>query len=86
MQSDFTPQPHAEAVKLIAGKPAMTKRVFNQLLPELRARAFTVAGIEGCNTIQRIRDAVARPGMKRSARLFTNWKTIWAMARIIAPR
>ena len=59
MEADFTPAPHKEAVQLIAGKPVMVKRVFNQLLPELKARAFTVAGIESANCLQRIRDAVA---------------------------
>jgi len=55
----FTPAPNAAAAALIAGKPPVVKRVFNQLLPELRARAFTVAGIESANALQRIRDAVA---------------------------
>ena len=46
---------------LITGKPVVAKQVFNQLLPELKARAFTVAGIEvrRYNAQQRIRDAVA---------------------------
>ena len=59
MDADFSPSPHTEAAALIAGKPAVAKRVFNQLLPELKARAFTVAGIESANGRQRIRDAVA---------------------------
>lgn len=59
METDFTPQPHKEAVALITGKPVVVKRVFNQMLPEIRARAFTVAGIESANALQRIRDAVA---------------------------
>jgi hypothetical protein len=59
MEKIFTPAPHKEAVALIAGKPVMVKRVFNQLLPELRARAFTVAGIESANCLQRIRAAVS---------------------------
>jgi hypothetical protein len=59
MEKIFTPTPHKEAVALIAGKAPVVKRVFNKLLPELRARAFTVAGIESANALQRIRDAVA---------------------------
>jgi len=59
MEKDFSPAPHKEAVALLTGKPVMVKRVFNQLLPELKARAFTVAGIESANCMQRIRDAVA---------------------------
>ena len=59
MDISFTPSPNREAALLLAGKPVLAKRVFNQLLPELRARAFTVAGIESANSLQRIRDAVA---------------------------
>ncbi len=59
MEADFSPAPHREAVTLITGKPVVVKRVFNQLLPEIKARAFTVAGIESANCMQRIRDAVA---------------------------
>jgi SPP1 gp7 family putative phage head morphogenesis protein len=60
VDQDFTLQaPHEEAAALIRGKPAITRSVFDQLLPELRARAFTVTGIEGANTLQRIRDAIA---------------------------
>jgi SPP1 gp7 family putative phage head morphogenesis protein len=56
---DFTPTPHREAMALIAGKPVVTRKVFDGLLPELRGRAFTVTGIEGANALQRIRDAIA---------------------------
>lgn len=59
MEADFSPRPHKEAVALIAGKQPVTKKVFNQLLPELRARAFTVAGISSMDALQRIRDAVS---------------------------
>ena len=59
MEDDFSPAPHLEAAALITGKPVVAKQVFNQLLPELKARAFTVAGIESANAQQRIRDAVA---------------------------
>ena len=59
MKSDFDPQPHAEAMALIAGKPAVTRAVFDQLLPELRGRVFTITGIEGANTLQRVRDTIA---------------------------
>ncbi len=60
MDADFTtPRPHKEAAQIIAGKPVVVKRVFNELLPEIKARAFTVAAIESANALQRIRDAVA---------------------------
>jgi hypothetical protein len=58
MDSDFSPKPNKEAADIISGKPVLVKRVFNQLLPEIKARAFTVAGIESANALQRIRDAV----------------------------
>lgn len=55
----FTPTPNREAVALIAGKSPVSSQVFYGLLPELRARAYTVSGIEGANVLQRVRDAVA---------------------------
>jgi len=59
MDTSFAPAPNKEAAAIIADKPAVVKRVFNQLLPELKARAFTVAGIESANALQRIQTAVA---------------------------
>ena len=59
MLADFTPKPHEEAAALIAGKPVVTRAVFDTLLPELRGRAFTVTGVEDANTMQRIRDTIA---------------------------
>lgn len=53
------PVPHDEAVDFIRGKPALASRVFGELLPELRARAFTIAGIEQHDTLQKVRDMVA---------------------------
>ena len=55
----FTPTPNREAVALIAGRKPVAAKVFYGLLPELRARAFTVTGIEGANVLQRVRDAIA---------------------------
>lgn len=52
-------KPHQEAIALIAGKPVVTRQVFDQLLPELRARAFTITGIESANVMQRVRDSIA---------------------------
>ncbi len=51
--------PHEEAAAIIAGKPALAKEVFDELLPELRARAFTVSGVEDADVLQRVRDAIA---------------------------
>ncbi len=59
----LTPTPHAEAMEFIRSKPALAARIFGELLPELRARAFTIAGVEHFDTIQRVRELVAEvPG------------------------
>lgn len=60
METDFQIQaPHEEAAALIRGKPAITREVFDGLLPELRGRAFTITGVEGAGVLQRARDAIA---------------------------
>lgn len=60
MNTTFQVQaPHEEAAALIRGKPVVTRQVFDQLLPELRGRAFTITGVEGANVQQRVRDAIA---------------------------
>lgn len=59
MELDFQPTPHAEAAAMIAGKPVVTREVFDQMLPELRGRAFTITGVEGANVMQRVRDSIA---------------------------
>ena len=53
------PAPHEEAARFIAGKPAVGRAVFDGLLPELKARAFTIAGVESADTLQRARDLIA---------------------------
>jgi SPP1 gp7 family putative phage head morphogenesis protein len=53
------PAPHKEAAKFISDKPAVARAVFDELLPELRARAFTVSGIEAANVLQDLRDRIA---------------------------
>lgn len=53
------PVPHAEARRRIAGKPIVTRDVFEGLLPELQARAFLVTGVEHANVLQRVRDLTA---------------------------
>ena len=59
MDADFSSSPHKEAAALIRGKPAVAREVFDGLLPELRARAFTISGIESANVMQRTQDAIA---------------------------
>lgn len=51
-------QPHEEAAALVQGKTAVSREIFYGLLPELRARAFTVSGLEALNEIERVRDQV----------------------------
>lgn len=46
------------AAALIAGKRAVTRKVFDGLLPELRARAFTVSGLTNLDQIARLRKTV----------------------------
>jgi SPP1 gp7 family putative phage head morphogenesis protein len=53
------PTPHDEAIAFIKAKPAIAAKIFGELLPELRARAFTMAGIEHYDVLQRVRDLVA---------------------------
>ena len=55
----FGPVPHQEAIDFISSKPVVSRDVFYQLLPELRARAFLVSGIENANVLQGIRDRIA---------------------------
>lgn len=52
-------EPHEEAARLIRGKPAVLADVFKRMLPEIRARAFTVAGVEAANVLQGLRDRIA---------------------------
>ena len=44
---------------MIRSKPAISRAVFDGLLPELRARAFTVTGIENANVLQYLQDSIA---------------------------
>jgi len=53
------PVSHDEAADFIKSKPAVTRAVFDKLLPELKARAFTVAGLERANELQAVRDLIA---------------------------
>jgi hypothetical protein len=59
VDSSFAPTPNRDAVALLQGRSPVASEVFYGLLPELRARAFTVSGIEGANVLQRVRDALA---------------------------
>lgn len=50
---------HDEAVAAIKSKPVVIREVFDKLLQDLKARAFTVTGIPDADVMQRIRDRIA---------------------------
>lgn len=54
-----TPIPHTAGRDLIRGKLPVQRAIFDRLLPELRARAFMVTGVESVNVLQRVRDLTA---------------------------
>lgn len=53
------PVPNEEAAEFISGKAALSRRVFDRMLPEIKARAFTITGIERATVLQRVRDRIA---------------------------
>ncbi len=56
----FTPAPAAEALAFIKAKAPLARADYEQMLPELRALAFTVSGIKAHDALQDIRDTVAK--------------------------
>jgi len=54
------PTPHEEAAAWIKDKPVVSREVFNAMVPELRARAFLVTGIEDANVAGEVRDIIAK--------------------------
>lgn len=54
-----TAVPYEEAAEFLSGKPAVTRAVFDELLPELRARAFVITGVDNADALQSARDAIA---------------------------
>jgi SPP1 gp7 family putative phage head morphogenesis protein len=56
----FGPVPHDEAIDYIARKPVVARAVFDRLLPELKARAFVVTGVDAADAVQNIRDCIAK--------------------------
>ncbi len=55
----FTPSPDKDAQRFLGGKTAVSKTVFDGLLPELRPYAFTVAGVENVTILKKLRDRIA---------------------------
>lgn len=60
MHFALDPVPHTAAAALIADKPAITRDVFDSLPDELKARAYTIAGIEDFDVLQSTRDLISR--------------------------
>ena len=54
------PLPHKEACKFIADKPVVSRQVFDELLPEFRAKAFVITGVEDFDLVQTIKDQIAK--------------------------
>lgn len=52
--------PNDEAVAFVQSKVPVSSEVFKKLLPELKARAFAVAGVTSAAVARDIRDAVAK--------------------------
>lgn len=55
----WEPTPNKEAADFIADKPVVSKKVFDGLLPELKAKAFTITGVESADVMQNVRDKIA---------------------------
>ncbi len=55
----FGPTPHQAAIDFLKNKPLVSRQVFDRLLPELKARAFAIKGVEDMGVLQSIRDGIA---------------------------
>ncbi|MCX6911293.1 MAG: hypothetical protein NTY01_25070, partial [Verrucomicrobia bacterium] len=55
----FGPAPYEEAAAFLKNKPAVARRVFDRLLPEIKGRVFTITCVESANVLQSVRDAIA---------------------------
>ncbi|MBE7497086.1 MAG: minor capsid protein [Verrucomicrobiaceae bacterium] len=60
MSFAFQPLSHDEAARRIAALPVVTREVMRGLLPELRAHAFTVAGLQGAEQMARVKRMLAK--------------------------
>jgi len=56
---NFDPLPAEEAIAIIQQRAPLRLDAFKRLLPELRAHAFTVSGIENFDALQGMRDLIA---------------------------
>lgn len=55
----FDPQPFTEAADLIRNKPAVVREVFDRMIPEIKARSFTIAGVAVADVLQEARNRIA---------------------------
>lgn len=53
------PVPNDEAARWLREKPLVSREVFDSLLPELKARAFLITGIEDANVVSEVRSLLA---------------------------
>jgi SPP1 gp7 family putative phage head morphogenesis protein len=54
-----TPIPNEEAAAMIANKPVFVREAYAALVPEIKARAFTLANIESAEILRNVRDLLA---------------------------
>lgn len=54
-----TPIPNEEAAAMIADKPLFVREAYAALVPEIKARAFTLANIESAEILRSVRDLLA---------------------------
>jgi len=57
------PVPNEVAAAFVSAKQPMLRATFDKLLPELKARAICVTGLEDLSAVQRVRDAIAEVPM-----------------------
>jgi SPP1 gp7 family putative phage head morphogenesis protein len=55
----FGPVPHRAASDFIKDKPAVSREVFERMVPEVRARTFLVSGMVPLDIAQKLRDRIA---------------------------
>lgn len=55
----FSPLPHDEAVRRIAELPLVSREVMDEMLPELKAYAFTITGLDVGDQMAKVRDMLA---------------------------
>lgn len=55
----MTPVSNEEAAAFVASKSPVLRSVFDRMLPEIKARAICVSGLQDADAVQRVRDAIA---------------------------